>query len=77
MGIVANGIKLPPYIIFKGQQNSPKILKELNKLNVIKNKEIIIGFNENAWTTKIIMEDWLKKVLFPYLKSYDFQFKKC
>ena len=56
--IIANGCKLPPYLIFKGKPNG-KIIRELNNNIYVKNKKIFVNCNENAWCTKDIMNKWI------------------
>ena len=45
--IIANGVKLPPYLIFKEKQNG-KIIKELNNNIYVKMKKIFVDCNSNA-----------------------------
>ncbi len=48
LGIIADGNKLPPLIIFKGS-NKTKIPKNLYNNKNIKEDKIFIAFNDNAW----------------------------
>ena len=75
LSVLADGTKLPPYIIFKGNNSSPILTKELSNLPHIKNKEIFFAFNINAWTTGQIVIDWLNKVWLEYLKNFDSMFE--
>lgn len=72
--ILADGTKLEPYIIFNGKRNSLNIRKELDKYPVAQ-KKIYYSFNENAWVTKEIMNDWFKKIWLHYLSRFDFNFE--
>ena len=45
--IIANDVKLPPYLIFKGKPNG-KIIKEMNNNIYVKNKKIFVDYNSNA-----------------------------
>ena len=60
LGIIADGNKLPPLIIFKGS-NKTKIPKELYNNKNIKEGKVFIAFNENAWCTRDIMMLWNEK----------------
>ena len=37
--ILANGYKLAPFVIFKGNKDSPNIRKEMNALDIVKMEE--------------------------------------
>ena len=52
---MANGYKLAPFVIFKGNNDSPNIRKELNALDIVKYGKIFYEINENAWYTRDIM----------------------
>ena len=69
--VISDGNKLPPYIIFKGNNSDPKLTKEIFNLLYIKNKEFFFAFNENIWTAGEILINWLNKVWMEYLKKYD------
>ena len=75
LAVLADGTKLPPYIIFKGNNSSTILTKEISNLPHVKNKEIFYAFNINAWTTGEIVIDWLNKVWFEYLKNFDSMFE--
>ena len=69
LSICADGDKLPPYIIFKGKSNNPKINNKLKKNLYIQNKKIFVNFNSNAWSTTDIILDWIEKVYNPYIRK--------
>ena len=75
LAVLTDGTKLPPYIIFKGNNSSPILTKEISNLTHVKNKEVFFTFNANAWTTGEILIDWLNKVWFEYLKNFDSMFE--
>ena len=48
LAVLEDGTKLPPYIMFKGNESSPILIKESSNLPHIKNKEIFFAFNTNV-----------------------------
>ena len=61
-----NGKKLPPLIIFKGQKNKT-IEKQLNNLDLVKNKKIFIACQNNAWCDCEIFIKWLTNIYEKYV----------
>ena len=61
--ISANGLKLPPLIIFKGQLNG-RIESLLSKNNYVKNKKIYALCQPISWADKNIFLFWLQNVFF-------------
>ena len=55
--ILANGSKLPSYLIYKGNEDSTLLKKVLDTNEFVKNKKVFYTFNENAWCTAEIMID--------------------
>ena len=51
LAVSAFGSKLPPLLIFKGKKGG-RIEKKLNQLPIVKNKNIFILCNGNAWCHK-------------------------
>lgn len=60
--IKGDGSKLKPFLIFKGKHNS-YICKKLQNLEVMKNNQIYITTNENAWITKDLFLEYIDNVL--------------
>jgi len=71
LGIIADGNKLPPLIIYKGS-NKTKIPKELYNNKNIKEGKVFIAFNENAWCTRDIMMLWNEKILRKYMDKLEY-----
>ena len=69
LAICGDGDKLAPYIIFKGIKPSYHTLNLLNGNKYVKDKLIFFNFNQNAWSTTEIMQDWLNKVYLPYINK--------
>ena len=69
LAICGDGDKLAPYIIFKGIKPSYQTLNLLNNNKYVKDKLILINFNQNAWSTSEIMLDWLQKIYLPYINN--------
>jgi len=61
--ILANGDKLPIFVIFKGSKNGRKENSINNNIHV-KNNEIYIRCQENAWAYEDVFFEWLTKVWF-------------
>lgn len=51
-----------PFLIFKGKHNSI-VCKKLQKLDVMKNKQIYITTNENSWITTELFLEYIENVL--------------
>ena len=66
LGILPNGNKLPPLIVFKGNKNG-KLSASYSNDNNLKNNKVLICFNENAWVTGDIMLHWIKNIWKIYL----------
>lgn len=71
--ILADGSKLPPYLIYKGNKDSPLLKKVLDTNEFVK-KKVFYTFNENAWYTAEVMIDWIKQVWKNYIFSLGDQF---
>lgn len=65
LSIAANGVKLPPLLIFKGKAEK-YLEKKLNKLDEAKNKDNFINCQKNAWCTYEIFLFWLKNIFYYY-----------
>lgn len=63
--ITASGIKLKPYLIFKGVEDG-FTEKKLSGIPVVKNKEIIVSCQKKAWCTSDIYLNWLKEIFYNY-----------
>lgn len=63
LSIVANGVKFPPLVVFKGKKDA---IKEERLQKYIKkfNRKIIALCQENAWADKEIFIKWLNTVFF-------------
>ena len=72
LGILADGFKLPPLIIFKAKENGT-VFKELSNLKYVKDGSIFIYCNENAWATKKIISLWNYKIWKKYLEVIIFR----
>jgi len=70
----AGGKKLIPALIFKGGRDGNLETKYSN-LEVVKNKKIVIYFQNNAWCDEYIFKRWVKDVYFPYTEEQNK--KKC
>ena len=54
--VVAEGTKLPPIVIVKGEQG--KIIEnQLRNLNFVKNKQILIYCQRQGWSTNSIFNE--------------------
>jgi hypothetical protein len=65
LAITANRIKLKPYLIFKGVEDG-FIEKKLSCIRVVKNKEILVSCQKNAWFTSDIYLNWLEEIFYNY-----------
>ena len=66
--ILANGEKLKPVIIFKGKTDN-RLEKKLQNNIHVKNNEILVKCQDNAWFNNEIFQFWLNKVWFPYCNN--------
>ena len=57
---------MAPLIIFKGQKNKT-IEKQLNKLDIVKNKKIFVACQNNAWCDCEIFINWLTNIYEKYV----------
>ena len=64
---------MPPVIIFKGKPDKNKE-KRYNNLDVVKNRRILIFFQNNAWVNDAIFKKWLDSVYLEYEIKLN---KKC
>lgn len=75
MSLCGNGERLKPYLIFKGSHNG-RIYHSLSKLNEVNKGLLVINLNNNAWATKNIIKERIKKYIYHilmeqiYLKLY-------
>ena len=76
LAVSALGSKLPPLLIFKGK-NGGRIEKNLNQLPIVKNKNIFILCNENAWCTQETMKYYYENIWDPYVKRHIFCMDNC
>ena len=63
LSILANGLKLPPLLIFRGKTGGPKEKKLQKNIHCIKG-EIYIKCQDNAWTDTNIFSYWLNNIWF-------------
>ena len=61
--ILANGIKLPPLLIFRGKTGGPKEKSLQSNIHCI-NKKIFIKCQPNAWTDHFLFSYWLNNIWF-------------
>ena len=73
LAISAGGNKLPPVIIFKGTPDKNNE-KRYNKLEVVKDKRILVFFQNNAWVNDAIFKKWLDCIYLEYESKLN---KKC
>ena len=72
MWIVADGIKLPPVLVFKGNQNG-RVTKELEKYPFVESKQLFAFWQKKAWNNKDVMRKWINVVFRKYVQ---FKLKK-
>ena len=65
LACTANGIKLAPLIIFKGQEGK-RIEKELSAHKLVQNKRIYVKCQPNSWCTTDIFKYWIKEIFLKY-----------
>lgn len=73
LAVSASGKKLPSVLIFKGKSNKNNE-KRYNRLNVVKNKRILIFFQENGWINDSIFKKRFDNI---YLEHENKVKKKC
>ena len=66
----ANGVKLKPFIIFKGAKNGC-IYKKLIKEIYVKEKKAEIYVNSKVWATIEIIKLWIENIYIPFFKNKD------
>ena len=71
--IYNGGNKFPLVLIFKGKSNKNNE-NTYNKLGLVKNKRILIIFQENAWVNNAIFKKWIDSIYLEYEKILN---KKC
>ena len=59
----ANGKKLPPLIVFKGNPEGT-IFKNLQKNQLVEKNKLFIASQPNSWVTEEIFYDWPDKIRF-------------
>ena len=74
LSIAGDGSKLIPYVIFKGAKEG-KIIKSLKSTSYVKENRCICFTNKNAWSTEIIIKDWIKNIYIPYFNSKNIELK--
>lgn len=67
--ILADGSKLSPYLIYKGNEDSTLLKKVLDTNEFVKNKKVFYTFNENEWCIAEVMIDWINQVWNNYIFS--------
>jgi len=70
----AGGKKLMPALIFKGGRDG-NLESRYKNLEVVKNKKIVIYFQNNAWCDEYIFKRWVKDVYLVYVEQQ--MKKKC
>ena len=73
LAITANGLKLPPFIIIKGE-GGKTIEKELRNLPYVRNGNLFVYCQPQGWCTSYLFIEWIKAVFLPYEKEYG---EKC
>ena len=73
LSIIANGTKLPPFIIKKGESGK-SIEKELRSLSYVRNGNVYVYCQPQGWCTLSLFQEWIKMVFLPYEKEYG---EKC
>lgn len=68
LSAAGDGTKLTPLIIVKDEQ-SKTLETSLRKLMYVKNNNMFIYCQNNAWCSKFIFTEWIKKVFKPYEKD--------
>ena len=66
--MLANGNKLTPFIVFKGEKNK-KLKNDLLNLLDIKNNKIYATTQLNIWVEEDISKEYIKKIIIPYKKD--------
>ena len=70
--IVADGTKLPPVVVFKGNPNG-RVAKELEKHPLVESKQLFAFWQNKAWNNKDVMKKWINVV---WRKYAHFKLKK-
>ena len=65
LSIAGDGTKLPPLIIFKGEEGKT-IEKSLRNIYYAKNKKVFVHCQKDGWCTSEIFAFWIKEILLPY-----------
>lgn len=63
MAILANGIKIPQLLIFRGKPGGTKEKTLQSNINCVR-KKVFIKCQENAWTDQSLFWFWLNNVWF-------------
>ena len=74
LGVSASGYKLPPLLILKGKIGKKKE-KELNNIDIVKNKKNFVKCQENAWCSSEIFLFWINNI-FKYCILLNHTFSK-
>lgn len=69
LAVTASGIKLPPFIIFKGVRDAA-IAGECAARNAT-NVNIYATVQQNAWIDETLMLEWIDKIWVPYVHKYN------
>ena len=59
--IIADGTKLPPMLVFKGQPDG-RVERRLNKNWFVKDKKVFAYCQPKAWNNQTIMKKWINEV---------------
>ena len=70
LSIVANGTKLPPFIIIKGESGK-SIEKELRSLPYVKNGNVYVYCQPQGWCTLSLFQEWIKMVFYLMRKNME------
>ena len=65
LSVAGDGTKLPPLVIFKGEEGKT-IEKSLNTLYYVKNKKIFVHCQREGWCTSEIFAYWINEIFLPY-----------
>jgi len=65
LAVSASGRKLIPTLIFKGGRDG-NLEGRYNNLDCVKNKQIVIYFQSNAWCDEAVFKKWVKDVYLAY-----------
>ena len=70
LSIAGDGTKLPPLIILKGEPGAI-IEKNMNKLDFVKNKNMFVFCQKNAWCDNTLFIQWINRIFMPYQTSLE------